>query len=145
MLAAPSRPVDPTLVSPAWPQPGPMRTTGAGSPSPAPSRGNQCARMRVPSNEVTSRSLGVPATSATSGAGSAGRSHAGRPPPPAPAASSAAPSGGESSSEPEQADAVSSAPAHTTANTRAAVALRANRMVAPPTSPPELIQVSLNL
>ncbi len=40
--------------------------------------GNQCARIFTPSNDVTSTSLGTPATGVLAGVGSTGRSQAGR-------------------------------------------------------------------
>src|SRR5688500_2622139 len=64
MLAAPKRAAPSEEVSPGSDQPGPISTVGAGSSAPAPSTGNQWARMVVPSNDVTSRSLVDPATGA---------------------------------------------------------------------------------
>src|SRR4051794_15233289 len=71
-------PVASTLVSPGEPQPGPMRTVGARWSAEASGRGNQWARMAVPSNEVTSTSEATPATAVATTGGAAGRVHAGR-------------------------------------------------------------------
>src|SRR4051794_35069136 len=74
MLSAPSTPTASTLVSPGKPHPGPMRTVGFVVPAPAPSTGNQWARMTVPSNDAMSRSLGASATGTASTGGPVGAS-----------------------------------------------------------------------
>jgi hypothetical protein len=48
-------------VSPDWPHPGPISTVGRTWPS-AEGSGNQWIRIFVPSNDVTSKSDGIPLT-----------------------------------------------------------------------------------
>ena len=85
MLNAPNTPSPPpvgvTLVSPPEPQPGPISTVGAGCAALAPATGNQCSRMRVPSNDTIVLSLADPATGVTVGGAATGRLH-GCPPEP---------------------------------------------------------------
>ena len=54
-------------VSPGRLQPGPMSTVGAGVAAEAPATGNQCARILVPSKEVTVQSLVLPDTAVAAG------------------------------------------------------------------------------
>src|SRR3954466_6638997 len=76
MLVSPNRPapVVSVFVSPAIPHPGPLRIVGD---VPAAARGNQCARITVPSAIVTSNSDVEPATGFTSAGGATARLHAG--------------------------------------------------------------------
>src|SRR5262245_35717049 len=79
MLSAPKTPTASWLVSPGRLHPGPMRTVGATAPAVRPGCGNQCARIFVPSKDVTSRSCGAPSTATATTGAAAGRSHAARP------------------------------------------------------------------
>src|ERR1700689_2451313 len=60
MGMSPNTPLPDVAVSPDKLQPGPIRIVGAVRPLPS-STGNQCTRIFVPSNEVRSQSVGVPA------------------------------------------------------------------------------------
>ncbi len=65
------------FTSPGWPQPGPFNTVGAPF-LPGWATGNQCARILVPSNDVTSESLVEPATGVACTVGAVRGGHAGR-------------------------------------------------------------------
>ena len=78
ILNAPRRPAASTLVSPPEPHPGPIRIVGAGVSAAADGRGNQWARMIVPSNDGMSKSLVTPATGWALTGSAAGRVHPGR-------------------------------------------------------------------
>ena len=66
-----------TSVSPGRLHPGPMSTVGAGASAVAPSRGNQWARIRVPSKDSTSRSEVEPGTRVETTGAAASGSHTG--------------------------------------------------------------------
>src|SRR5450759_4265980 len=60
MFTSPNNPLPRVLVSvsPGWLHPGPLRIVGRGGAAAACGFGNQCTRIRVPSNDVTSYSEG---------------------------------------------------------------------------------------